>query len=80
MHGDLGWRKSEDHPSAARIDVLETEHVGQEGSIGVRVAAEDDEMGTVDHPHRLPRWTAWGNDARSREGSAGGLWPLVGGG
>jgi hypothetical protein len=34
--------------------VLETEHVGKEGAIGVRVAAEHDEMGTVDHPPRLP--------------------------
>ena len=48
------WRKTEDEPVASGIDVLESEHVGQERAIGVRVAAEQDEMRAVDHPHRLP--------------------------
>jgi hypothetical protein len=54
MHGKLRGRKTEDQPAASRIDMVESEHVGQERSIGVRIAAEQDDVRAVDHPHRMP--------------------------
>ena len=54
MHGHLGRRKTEDQPTAAGIDVLEAEDVGQERPIGVGVAAVQDDVRAVDHAHRMP--------------------------
>ena len=54
VYREFRWRQTEDQSSATRIHVIESEHVGQEGAIGVRVAAEDDEVSTEDHPARLP--------------------------
>src|SRR5215203_3884835 len=54
----MSSKPSPRHPSAAVIEVFEPEHVAKERPIGVRVAAEDDEVRTVDHPLRLQRWMA----------------------
>ena len=35
MHGKLRGRKTEDVPAASRIDMFESEHVGQERAVGV---------------------------------------------
>ena len=53
MYSELGWRQTEDQPSATGIDVVEAEHIGHEGSIGVGVAAEDDDVRTKDHRPRM---------------------------
>ena len=55
MHGKLRGRKTEDQPAASRIDMFESEHVGQERAIGVGIAAEQDDVTAIDHPHRMPR-------------------------
>ena len=54
MNRSLRWRQAEDQPAASRIDVIEAEHVGKEGAIGVGVAAEEDEVRPEDHVHMLP--------------------------
>jgi hypothetical protein len=54
VHREFGWGQTEDQPSATRVHMIEAEHVGQEGAIGVSVAAEDDEVSTEDHWARLP--------------------------
>jgi len=36
------------------VDVLEAEYVGQERAIAIGVGAENNDMGTVDHAHRMP--------------------------
>ena len=54
MHGKLRGRKTEDQPAASRIDMFESEHVGQERAIGVGIAAEQDDVSAVDHPTRVP--------------------------
>ena len=56
MNCSLRWRQAEDQPAASRIDVVEAEHVGKEGAIGLGIAAEEDEVRPVDHVHILPLW------------------------
>ena len=51
MNCSLRWRQAEDQPAASRIDVVEAEHVGKEGAIGLGIAAEEDEVRPVDHLH-----------------------------
>ena len=54
MYGKLRRRKTEDQPAASRIDMFESENVGQERPIGIGIAAEQDDVRAVDHPHRMP--------------------------
>src|SRR2546428_2312415 len=49
MYGDLRRRQAEDEPSPTDVNVPETEHVLQEGSIGIGIGAVDDRVGTADH-------------------------------
>ena len=37
MHGDLGWRQLEDQPAISGVDPCKSEHVTDEGPVGVRV-------------------------------------------
>ena len=48
------WRQTEDQPPASRVDVIEAEHVGEKGAIGIGVAAEQHDVRPKDHPHILP--------------------------
>ncbi len=53
MHRGFRRRQAEDQPSAAGVDVLEAQHIGQERAIGIRVGAEDDDMRSIDHAYIL---------------------------
>ena len=48
MYGHFGWRKPEDQPSAARIDVRVVQDVAEERAVGLGGAAVDDDMGSRD--------------------------------
>jgi hypothetical protein len=49
MNGDLGWWYGKDQPAVSHVDVLEMENIPKKGPIGVRILAEDDQVGTEDH-------------------------------
>ena len=54
VHRSLRGRETEDEPPTSGVDVLEAEHIGEEGAIPVGVGAEHDDVGAVDHPRMLP--------------------------
>lgn len=54
MDGGLGRRQREYQPAATGVDRLESQHLRQEGPIGVSVVAVDDHMGTEDHTLLCP--------------------------
>ncbi len=38
MNRSFRWRQTEDQPSTSRVDVIEAEHIGEEGAIGIGVS------------------------------------------
>ena len=54
MNRGFRWRQTEDQPPASRVDVIEAEHVGEKGVIGVGVAAEQHKVRSKDHPPIMP--------------------------
>ena len=54
MDGGLGGRQGEDQPAATAVDRLESQHLRQEGPIGVSIVAVENEVGTEDHRTIVP--------------------------
>jgi hypothetical protein len=48
VYGDLGGRQLEDQPATADVNPRESEHVADEGPVGLRVGAVEDDMYSVD--------------------------------
>src|SRR6266513_5443609 len=49
MHGNLGWRQSENQPAIPDIHVWELQDISKERTIRCRVGAVDDCMCAIDH-------------------------------
>ena len=49
VDGDLGGRQLEDQPATAGVDPAKSEHVTDEGPVGFRVGAVENDMCSVDH-------------------------------
>jgi hypothetical protein len=45
----FGWGQSEDQPSVAGVDRCESEHVAEEGAVGLCILAVDDDMCARNH-------------------------------
>jgi hypothetical protein len=55
MHRNLARRQFEDQPAAACVDVRVGEHVAEERSVSVGVAAVDDHVSAGNHGARVRR-------------------------
>jgi hypothetical protein len=50
MHCDLGRRQGKDQPTVPGVDGRKSEHIPEEGTVGVGVLAVHDDMRSKDHP------------------------------
>jgi hypothetical protein len=49
VHRGLSRGQVKDQPAAARVEMFESKDAVEKGAVGVRVRAEEDDMGTEDH-------------------------------